>query len=81
VTEIRGPCYSVVGARYLTDVLEMMGAYGDSVKFAGGSFCLMCGTLGTTDLWGRVVTSNPIGVSRSGRLAMPARRTEQQALM
>src|SRR6266540_2858634 len=41
LTEIRGPYYSVVGPRYLSDVLETMGAYVDSVKFAGGSFCLM----------------------------------------
>jgi phosphosulfolactate synthase (CoM biosynthesis protein A) len=41
LTEIRGPYYSVVGTRYLTDVLDTMGAYVDSLKFAGGSFCLM----------------------------------------
>lgn len=41
LTEIRGPYYSVVGVRYLTDVRETMGAYVDSVTFAGGSFCLM----------------------------------------
>jgi phosphosulfolactate synthase (CoM biosynthesis protein A) len=41
ITEIRGPYYSVMGARYLTDVLETMGAYVDSLKFAGGSFSLM----------------------------------------
>jgi phosphosulfolactate synthase (CoM biosynthesis protein A) len=41
ITEIRGPFYSVVGARYLADVLDTMGEYVDSVKFAGGSFCLM----------------------------------------
>jgi phosphosulfolactate synthase (CoM biosynthesis protein A) len=41
LTEIRGPYYSVVGARYLTDLLETMGAYVDGLKFAGGSFCLM----------------------------------------
>jgi phosphosulfolactate synthase (CoM biosynthesis protein A) len=41
ITEIRGPYYSVVGKRYLEDVLETMGAYVDSVKFAGGSFSLM----------------------------------------
>jgi phosphosulfolactate synthase (CoM biosynthesis protein A) len=41
LTEIRGPYYSVVGRRYLEDLLEMMGAYVDSLKFAGGSFILM----------------------------------------
>ena len=38
VTEIRGPYYTPVGTRYLEDVLETMGAYVDSFKFAGGSF-------------------------------------------
>jgi len=41
LTEIRGPYYSVLGARVLSDVLDTMGAYVDSLKFAGGSFCLM----------------------------------------
>ncbi len=41
ITEIRGPYYSVMGKRYLRDVLETMGDYVDSVKFAGGSFTLM----------------------------------------
>src|SRR6266516_2972794 len=41
LTEIRGPYYSVVGRRYLEDVFETMGAYVDSLKFAGGSFTLM----------------------------------------
>jgi phosphosulfolactate synthase (CoM biosynthesis protein A) len=41
LTEIRGPYYSVVGSRYLTDLLDTMGTYVDSLKFAGGSFCLM----------------------------------------
>jgi phosphosulfolactate synthase (CoM biosynthesis protein A) len=41
ITEIRGPYYSVMGKRYLKDVLETMGAYVDSLKFAGGSFSLM----------------------------------------
>ncbi|KAI1375301.1 putative sulfonate biosynthesis enzyme [Hypoxylon crocopeplum] len=40
VTEIRGPYYSVMGARYLSDVLETMGAHVDGLKFAGGSFSL-----------------------------------------
>jgi phosphosulfolactate synthase (CoM biosynthesis protein A) len=41
VTEIRGPYYTVMGKRYLQDVLETMGEYVDSLKFAGGSFSLM----------------------------------------
>jgi phosphosulfolactate synthase (CoM biosynthesis protein A) len=41
LTEIRGPYYSVMGRRYLADVLETMGDYIDSLKFAGGSFSLI----------------------------------------
>jgi phosphosulfolactate synthase (CoM biosynthesis protein A) len=41
ITEIRGPYYTPVGKRYLQDVLETMGAYVDTLKFAGGSFSLM----------------------------------------
>jgi phosphosulfolactate synthase (CoM biosynthesis protein A) len=41
VTEIRGPYYTPMGPRYLEDLLETMGAYVDSLKFAGGSFSLM----------------------------------------
>ena len=41
ITEIRGPYYTPMGRRYLEDVLETMGAYVDSLKFAGGSFSLM----------------------------------------
>jgi phosphosulfolactate synthase (CoM biosynthesis protein A) len=41
LTEIRGPYYSPMGKHYLTDVLETMGEYVDSLKFAGGSFTLM----------------------------------------
>ena len=41
LTEIRGPYYSVMGERYLADVLDTMGAYVDGLKFAGGSFALM----------------------------------------
>lgn len=41
ITEIRGPYYSVMGKRYLEDILETMGPYVDSLKFAGGSFTLM----------------------------------------
>jgi phosphosulfolactate synthase (CoM biosynthesis protein A) len=41
ITEIRGPYYSPMGKRYLEDVLETVGAYVDSLKFAGGSFALM----------------------------------------
>ena len=41
ITEIRGPYYSPMGKRYLKDVLETMGTWVDSLKFAGGSFRLM----------------------------------------
>ena len=41
LTEIRGPYYSVMGKRYLQDILETMGDYVDSLKYAGGSFSLM----------------------------------------
>lgn len=41
VTEIRGPYYTPVGRRYLEDLLETMGAYVDTLKYAGGSFTLM----------------------------------------
>lgn len=41
VTEIRGPYYSPMGRRYLEDVLETMGTWIDTLKFAGGSFALM----------------------------------------
>src|SRR5579872_3729923 len=41
ITEIRGPYYTPMGKRYLADILETMGEYVDSLKFAGGSFTLM----------------------------------------
>ena len=41
LTEIRGPYYSVMGPRYLSDVLDTMGQHVDALKFAGGSFTLM----------------------------------------
>lgn len=41
LTEIRGPYYTAFGKRHLDDVLETMGAYIDTFKFAGGSFVLM----------------------------------------
>ena len=41
VTEIRGPYYTPVGRRYLEDLLETMGDYVDTLKYAGGSFALM----------------------------------------
>jgi phosphosulfolactate synthase (CoM biosynthesis protein A) len=41
VTEIRGPYYTPMGKRYLEDILETVGAYVDTLKFAGGSFALM----------------------------------------
>jgi 2-methylcitrate dehydratase len=41
LTEIRGPYYSPMGTRYLSDLLETMGQFVDGLKFAGGSFALM----------------------------------------
>ena len=41
LTEIRGPYYTPLGPRYLSDILETMGDYVDGLKFAGGSFALM----------------------------------------
>ncbi len=41
VTEIRGPYYTVMGRRYLEDILDTMGEYVDALKFAGGSFALL----------------------------------------
>jgi phosphosulfolactate synthase (CoM biosynthesis protein A) len=41
VTEIRGPYYTPVGRSYLADLFETMGAYVDTLKYAGGSFALM----------------------------------------
>src|SRR5437588_655710 len=41
LTEIRGPYYTPMGRRYLADLLETMGPYVDSLKFAGGSFALI----------------------------------------
>jgi phosphosulfolactate synthase (CoM biosynthesis protein A) len=41
LTEIRGPYYSVIGPRYLEDVLETAGDYIDSLKFAAGSFSVI----------------------------------------
>jgi len=41
LTEIREPYYAAMGRRYLADVLDTMGDSVDSLKFAGGSFCLM----------------------------------------
>jgi phosphosulfolactate synthase (CoM biosynthesis protein A) len=41
LTEIRGPYYSVMGPRYLQDVLETAGDYVDSLKFAAGSFSII----------------------------------------
>lgn len=41
ITEIRRPYYTPMGKRYLSDILETMGTYVDSLKYAGGSFSLM----------------------------------------
>src|SRR5438067_10119278 len=41
LTEIRGPYYTPMGKRYLSDVLETAGGFIDSLKFAGGSFAVL----------------------------------------
>src|SRR5690625_3066276 len=41
ITEIRGPYYSMMGKRYLSDVMDIAGDYVDSLKFSGGAFTLM----------------------------------------
>jgi phosphosulfolactate synthase (CoM biosynthesis protein A) len=41
MTEIRGPYYTPMGKRYLSDILETVGAYVDGLKYSGGSFALM----------------------------------------
>ena len=41
ITEIRGPYYTPLGKRALQDILETMGPWVDTLKFAGGSFTLM----------------------------------------
>jgi phosphosulfolactate synthase (CoM biosynthesis protein A) len=41
ITEIRGPYYTMMGPRYLEDILETMGEHVDALKFAGGGFVLM----------------------------------------
>jgi phosphosulfolactate synthase (CoM biosynthesis protein A) len=41
ITEIRGPYYTPMGRHCLEDILDTMGDYVDSLKFAGGSFTLM----------------------------------------
>ena len=41
ITEIRGPYYTAFGKRALQDILETMGPWVDTLKFAGGSFTLM----------------------------------------
>jgi phosphosulfolactate synthase (CoM biosynthesis protein A) len=41
MTEIRGPYYTPLGAAQLGDILETMGEWVDTLKFAGGSFTLM----------------------------------------
>ena len=43
ITEIRGPYYTPLGKRALQDILETMGEWVDTLKFAGGSFTLMPG--------------------------------------
>src|SRR5439155_21037921 len=41
VTEIRGPYYTPLGTRYLTDLYETAGGYVNSFKFGGRSFAIM----------------------------------------
>ena len=41
ITEIRGPYYTPMGRHCLEDILDTMGNYVDSLKFAGASFTLM----------------------------------------
>ncbi|HJP58739.1 MAG TPA: phosphosulfolactate synthase [Gemmatimonadaceae bacterium] len=41
ITEIRGPYYTPLGRRALSDILDTMGTCVDTLKFAGGSFTLM----------------------------------------
>jgi len=41
ITEIRGQYYTPMGRHCLEDILDTMGSYVDSLKFAGGSFALM----------------------------------------
>ena len=41
ITEIRGPYYTPMGRHCLEAILDTMGNYVDSLKFAGGSFTLM----------------------------------------
>jgi phosphosulfolactate synthase (CoM biosynthesis protein A) len=41
ITEVRGPYYSVAGPNYLQDLFQMIDAYIDSIKFAGGSFAVI----------------------------------------
>lgn len=41
ITEIRAAYYTPFGKHYFEDILGTMGAYVDSIKFAGGSFTLM----------------------------------------
>src|SRR5262249_10170013 len=61
LTEIRGPYYAPLGRRYLEDILETMGSYVDSLKFAGGSFSLMP----RKRLWELIATAHKFQVSVS----------------
>lgn len=59
VTEIRGPYYSAYGKRHLQDVLETMGYHVDGLKFAGGSFSLVCDGWRRRQLVSRKLTDFP----------------------
>jgi phosphosulfolactate synthase (CoM biosynthesis protein A) len=64
LTEIRGPYYTPMGPRYLEDILDTMGVWIDSLKFAAGSFALMPRRVvrAITDLCHR----HQVGVSTGG---------------
>ena len=75
LTEIRGPYYTPMGKRYLEDLFETMGAYVDSLKFAGGSFSLMprAAVKGIIDLCHR----NEVLVSTGGFLEYVLRQSPE----
>ncbi len=66
VTEIRGPYYTPVGRRYLEDLLETMGDYIDTLKYAGGSFALM--PRATVQALNEICHEHEVAVSTGGFL-------------